>query len=245
MMPDTILRHAGIPPRLRGRVWPFLIGNAMRISPEIFDICVGRARKLRAWHSLQVPVCLQLPWARPEPAASCVWSDSGHSLLSRGRVQRASGSRVSAGRLWLASVPALSCVPRRAALCADTPPPPLLRPTLSPSRLMASQSSHAAVNGEFSSGNVVALEARRRREDSVDSLPDLITINTAKLGRENTLSVRSRATCVCPAGATGTLMSLLCLWGPRTRRPAWSAGVPHCRVQPSSHAVLSACPACS
>jgi hypothetical protein len=33
-------------PRLRGRVRPYRLGNAMRISPEIFDICVGRARKL-------------------------------------------------------------------------------------------------------------------------------------------------------------------------------------------------------
>jgi hypothetical protein len=55
--PDFSLRTTGIPPRLRGRTWPFLIGNAMRISPEIFDICVGRARKLRAWQSLQVRVC--------------------------------------------------------------------------------------------------------------------------------------------------------------------------------------------
>ena len=54
--PDFSLRTTGIPPRLRGRTWPFLIGNAMRISPEIFDICVGRARKLRAWQSLLVLV---------------------------------------------------------------------------------------------------------------------------------------------------------------------------------------------
>jgi hypothetical protein len=107
--PSFSFRASGIPPRFRGRAWPFLIGNAMRISPEIFDICIGRARKLRAWQSVQ----------------------STMTRMSEYSTGAGAGSMMVEGAL-----------------------------------------------------------NRRRREDSVDSLPDLVTIGTAKLGREDTLSVR-------------------------------------------------------
>jgi hypothetical protein len=40
-----------IPPRCRGRIWPILIGNAVRCTPEMFDMCLHRARRLRAMHT--------------------------------------------------------------------------------------------------------------------------------------------------------------------------------------------------
>jgi hypothetical protein len=43
------LQWNGIPPRCRGRLWPYLIGNDNKVSPELFVMCVARARKLRAW----------------------------------------------------------------------------------------------------------------------------------------------------------------------------------------------------
>ena len=129
--PEVSIRTAGIPPRFRGRAWPFLIGNAMRISPEIYDICIGRARKLRTWQSVQ----------------------SGMARMSEYSVGGA-GSGLS----------------------------------------------HSVMTE--------AAMGRRRREDSMDSLPDLMTIGTSKLGREDTLSVR----CCCRVvGHHAALLPCLCV----------------------------------
>jgi len=37
----------GIPPKLRGQVWPLAIGNALMIGKELFDIFAAQARNAR------------------------------------------------------------------------------------------------------------------------------------------------------------------------------------------------------
>ena len=45
----TEMWWGGIPARCRSRVWPVLIGNAMKITPEVFAQCLARAKKLRGY----------------------------------------------------------------------------------------------------------------------------------------------------------------------------------------------------
>ena len=40
-----------IPPRIRGRIWPALIGNAAHCTPELYDMCLYRAKRLRKMQS--------------------------------------------------------------------------------------------------------------------------------------------------------------------------------------------------
>lgn len=35
---DTLIEK-GIPPRLRARIWPLLLGNVLKITPETFNLC--------------------------------------------------------------------------------------------------------------------------------------------------------------------------------------------------------------
>jgi hypothetical protein len=47
----TEMWWAGIPARCRTRVWPVLIGNAMKITPEVFNLSLQRSKRLRAFYS--------------------------------------------------------------------------------------------------------------------------------------------------------------------------------------------------
>lgn len=38
---------AGIPPRCRPRVWPVLLGNAAKVTPDVFNLSLARAKRLR------------------------------------------------------------------------------------------------------------------------------------------------------------------------------------------------------
>eukprot|EP01103_Thecamoeba_quadrilineata_P001242 TRINITY_DN11097_c0_g1_i1.p1 TRINITY_DN11097_c0_g1~~TRINITY_DN11097_c0_g1_i1.p1 ORF type:complete len:442 (+),score=61.20 TRINITY_DN11097_c0_g1_i1:50-1375(+) len=35
----------GVPPNMRGQVWPMVIGNALQITPELYQICLENSRK--------------------------------------------------------------------------------------------------------------------------------------------------------------------------------------------------------
>lgn len=38
----------GVPPQVRGKIWPLCIGNALMITPELFNIFANYARNARA-----------------------------------------------------------------------------------------------------------------------------------------------------------------------------------------------------
>lgn len=50
----------GIPPSVRGTLWPFLIGNDLRITPELFEIFGARAARAKQQGKLNVSLCIQL-----------------------------------------------------------------------------------------------------------------------------------------------------------------------------------------
>jgi hypothetical protein len=57
----TEMWWAGIPARCRSRVWPVLIGNAMKVTPDVFALCLQRSKRVRltarprASHPLALP----------------------------------------------------------------------------------------------------------------------------------------------------------------------------------------------
>ncbi|XP_037576476.2 TBC1 domain family member 12-like [Dermacentor silvarum] len=59
----------GLPPSVRGRVWKLAIGNELNITPELYEICASRSRKI--WRSEALP---------EEPSALHTREQSAHLI---------------------------------------------------------------------------------------------------------------------------------------------------------------------